>query len=257
MSSIILRSEALAVGHAGTPLLRDVSLELPLGAMVAVLGVNGIGKSTLLRTLSGLQHPLGGQVFVNERDVHGLSAMDRARSVGMVLSGRPTIGLLDVRTLVGLGRQPWTGAFGRLRDPDKRIVQGSMDRAGITPLAERQVQELSDGELQLVMIARALAQDTPLLVLDEPTAFLDVINRVKLLQLLRTVTANGDRTVLFSTHDLQLALEASDQMVLIDRERRIWQGTPEAALASGVLERAFAQEGLLFDPVTRSFRFPS
>lgn len=256
MSSMILRTEALAVGHAGTPLLRDVMIELPVGALVAVLGVNGIGKSTLLRTLCGLQLPLAGSVFVKDRDVHGISAMERARLVGMVLSGRPSIGLVDVRTLVGLGRQPWTGTFGRLSDTDEGVVRAAMERVGITALATRQIQELSDGELQQVMIARALAQDTPLLVLDEPTAFLDVTNRVKLLQLLRTIVAPGDRTVIFSTHDLQLALEASDQVVLIDRERRIWQGTPEAALATGVLEQAFAREGVQFDPVTRSFHFP-
>jgi iron complex transport system ATP-binding protein len=257
MSSNLLTTEALSVGHAGRPLLTGVELELPLGALVAVLGVNGIGKSTLLRTLSGLQPPLAGRVLLDGKDLHAMAAMDRAQRVSVVLSGRPSIGLMDVRTLVGLGRHPWTGVFGGLSNVDERLVQQALARVGVTALAGRWIQELSDGELQQVMIARALAQDTPLLVLDEPTAFLDVTNRVKLLQVLRGVVAGGDRTVLFSAHDLQLALEVSDRIVLIDRERRLWQGSPAEALSTGALEHAFAQEGLMFDPATRSFRFPT
>lgn len=257
MSRDVLITEKLAVGHGGSALLRDVDLRIPLGELVSVLGVNGIGKSTLLRTLAGLQAPMDGRVLVNDRDLRTLPAMERARLVSVALSGRPSIGLMDVRTLVGLGRQPWTGVFGGLSGTDERIVDTAMDRMGIAGLAQRAVQELSDGEMQQVLIARALAQHTPLLVLDEPTAFLDVANRVKLLQVLRSLTASKDRTVLFSTHDLQLALEVCDRVVLIDRDRRVWQGSPAEALASGALEQAFAREGLRFDPVTRSFRMGS
>jgi iron complex transport system ATP-binding protein len=257
MSELLLATQALSVGHAGKPLLTDVALELPVGEMVAMLGVNGIGKSTLLRTLAGLRPPLAGRVLLDGRDLHAFSSLERARKLSVVLSGRPSVGMMDVRTVVGLGRQPWTGIFGRFSDADERIVHEAMVAVGVTGLANRWIQELSDGELQHVMIARALAQDTPLLLLDEPTAFLDVTNRVKLLRMLRGVTDATARTVLFSTHDLQLALEVSDRIVLIDRERRLWQGSPAEALSTGALERAFAQEGLLFDPATRSFRFPS
>ncbi len=254
MNPMLLTTEGLAVGHGKKPLLQGLALRVPMGELVAVLGVNGIGKSTLLRALSGLHAPLAGKVFINDGDLHAMTAMERARLVSVVLSGRPSIGLLDVRTLIGLGRQPWTGTFGGLSDADDRIVRSAMERVGVSDLKDRAVQELSDGEMQQVLIARALAQDTPLLVLDEPTAFLDVSNRVKLLQVLRSVTATKDRTVLFSTHDLQLALEVSDRIVLIDREHKLWQGTPMEALSTGVFERAFAREGLHFDPVTRSFR---
>lgn len=253
MSDPFLTTEALTVGHGHEPLLRELKLELAKGKLVALLGVNGIGKSTLLRTLAGLQEPLSGRVLVEGKDLYRMLPMDRARTVSVVLSGRPAAGLVDVRTLVGLGRQPWTGVFGKLSTGDEERIEGAMEITAVAPLQHRQVQELSDGELQKVMIARAVAQDTPLLFLDEPTAFLDVANRVKLLELLRTLAGEQGRTILFSTHDLQLALEVSDGLWLIDHERSVWQGAPAEALSSGLLERTFAREGLRFDPLTRSF----
>ena len=256
MNTSFLTTEKLTVGHGREPLLRELELQLPKGKLVALLGVNGIGKSTLLRTLAGLQLPLSGQVLVHGKDLYRMSPMDRARTVSVVLSGRPAAGLVDVRTLVGLGRQPWTGVFGKLSTADQERIEAAMDITGIAALQHRSVQELSDGELQKVMIARAVAQDTPLLFLDEPTAFLDVANRVKLLELLRSLASEQGRTVLFSTHDLQLALEVSDGLWLIDHEHRVWQGAPDVALSSGLLERTFAREGLRFDPLTRSFHIP-
>ena len=138
MNTPLLTTEGLAVGHGGKALLRELELRLPMGQLVAVLGVNGIGKSTLLRTLAGLHAPVAGKVLIKDHDVHALQAMERARLVSVVLSGRPSIGLLDVRTLVGLGRQPWTGAFGGLSEADERIVSSAMERVGVSGLKDRE-----------------------------------------------------------------------------------------------------------------------
>jgi iron complex transport system ATP-binding protein len=248
----MIHTSGLAVGHGREPLLRDINLAVPKGSLTAMLGVNGIGKSTLLRCLAGLTRPHAGTVLVDGSDLHALSPLDRARRVAVVLSGRPSAGLVDVRTLVGLGRQPWTGVMGRFAERDDRAVDAAMEQAGIRDLADRMVQELSDGEAQRVMLARALAQDTPVLLLDEPTAFLDVVNRVTVHALLRAL-ASGGRTVLYTTHDVAAALDGSDRIILLTRGG-CWQGTPREAMATGALEQAFAREGLHFEPVTRTFR---
>lgn len=247
-----IHTRALAVGHHGKPLLGGLYLEVPAGSLTAMLGVNGIGKSTLLRCLAGLERPLAGEVTVDGDALFDLAGAERARRVAVVLSGRPAAGLVDVRTLVGLGRQPWTGVMGRFAERDVRAVDAAMEQAGVRDLAGRMVQELSDGEAQRVMLARALAQDTPVLLLDEPTAFLDVVNRVTVHALLRTL-ASGGRTVLYTTHDVAAALDGSDRIILLTRGG-CWQGTPREAVATGALEQAFAREGLRFDPVTLTFR---
>ncbi len=248
----MLHTEGLAVGHGRQVLLRDLSLSLPAGSLTALLGANGVGKSTLLRCLAGLNAPLAGTVRVGGADLHALAPPDRARRVAVVLSGRPAAGLVDVRTLVGLGRHPWTGAMGRFTAQDAGAIEVAMERMGVQALAHRLVQELSDGEAQRVMLARALAQDTPLLLLDEPTAFLDVVNRVLMHGLLRWLAGRG-RTVLYTTHDVSAALETADRIILLTREG-CWQGTPAEAIASGALDRAFAREGIRFDPAARDFR---
>jgi len=248
----MLHTEGLAVGHGRQALLRDLAIALPTGSLTALIGANGVGKSTLLRCLAGLNAPVSGTVRVDGADLHALAPLDRARRVAVVLSGRPTAGLVDVRTLVGLGRQPWTGAMGRFTAQDERIVAEALAKTDVTDLAHRMVQELSDGEAQRVMLARALAQDTPVLLLDEPTAFLDVVNRVRMHGLLRAWATAG-RTVLYTTHDIGAALETADRILLLTREG-CWQGTPAEAIASGTLDRAFAREGIRFDPSARDFR---
>lgn len=250
--STMITTRDLAVGHGGRAVLTGLDLLVPGASLTAVLGVNGIGKSTLLRTLAGLDRPLAGTVRVAGIDPFAMTGAERARRMAVVLSGRPAGGLVDVRTLVGLGRHPWTGLFGALSEADRRAVEGVMERAGVSALAGRTVQELSDGEAQRVMVARALAQDTPVLLLDEPAAFLDVVNRARQMSLLRALADEG-RTVLFTTHDLAMALDAADRLVLLAADGA-WQGTPREALGSGALARAFAHEGLRFDPATRSFR---
>ncbi|MFT3885559.1 MAG: ABC transporter ATP-binding protein [Flavobacteriales bacterium] len=253
--AVLLHTEDLAVGYGRPAVLSQVALQVNTGELTAILGANGSGKSTLLRTLAGLLPPLAGRVLMGSEEVHRLPMQQRGRRLAIVLTGRPQVGLLNVEGLVGLGRHPWTGRTGRLSPEDASAVQRALEHAGVSELRHRQVQALSDGEYQKVMIARALAQDAPVLLLDEPTAFLDLPNRARLTRMLRRIAHGTARAVVFSTHDLQLAVDLCDRIVLVRPDRTLWQGPPAEAIASGELERAFAGTGLLFDRAQGTHRF--
>lgn len=235
--------------------MRDIGITLRKGELTALIGVNGIGKSTLLRTLGGLQPAQAGRVIICGKETRTLSAMARARLIAMVLTGRPTTGTLDVGTVVAMGRQPWTDRWGREQEQDRRFIQRALERAGAEDLVQRTLSTCSDGEFQKVLIARALAQDTPVILLDEPTAFLDLPNRVGIIRTLRAIALAEGKAVFFSTHDLQLAMDLCDRIVLLRKDAPLWQGTPAEALASAELSNAFAGTGIRLDPKTGTHRF--
>ncbi len=254
----MLHTADLAVGHGKKTILKDMDLSLDQGELVAMIGVNGSGKSTLLRTLAGLLEPISGTIAVSNKDLSNMNSMDKARNISVVLTGRPDMGLLDVRTLISLGRQPWTGHMGRLNEEDHVRIDNAMQRTGTKDFEHRALRSLSDGELQLVLIARALAQDTPVMLLDEPTAFLDLVNRVRITALLKEVAHSTNKLVLLSTHDLHTAMEMADRILLVT-PLGVSLNTPNGMIASGVLEQAFSTSGSSgkqqhFDPKTLSFR---
>ncbi len=250
-----ITTEDLTVGHRDQAVLEHVQLELPQGALTALIGVNGIGKSTLLHTLAGLLDPMQGRVLIEGEDLAAMSMAQRARHIAVVLTGRPDTGLLAVEELVALGRHPWTGRWGALAPADRLAVDHALRHSGILHLRTKQAATCSDGEFQKVLIARALAQETPVLLLDEPTAFLDLPNRAEVVRVLRSIAHGEGRTVLFSTHDLQLALDLCDRLVLLRGGDALWQGTPQEAMASGELDRAFSGSGVRFNPIDGTHRF--
>ena len=205
--------------------------ELTGGELTCLVGRNGTGKSTFLRTIAGLQVPIGGRVEVtpprpsqgegvgeNSISIHSLSANERAKMIGVVLTQKPDVQNMTVEEVVGLGRTPYTGFFGSLSKADRAIVAEAMEQVGIMPLAQRNIQMLSDGERQKVMIAKALAQQTPVILLDEPTAFLDYPSKVEMMQMLRQMAKEMDKTIVLSTHDIELAAKIATRFLLLSEK---------------------------------------
>jgi iron complex transport system ATP-binding protein len=227
---LALAASHLAVGYrsrgAQRAVLRGINVGVRAGELVCVVGPNGIGKSTLIRTLASLQSPLSGSVSISGQDLRRLPPRDVARRLGVVLTERLVVHGLTARQIVELGRYPHTGWFGGFDTRDADAVTWALDAVGATHLAERDFQRLSDGERQRVLVARALAQDPAVLILDEPTAFLDVQARIELLGLLRALTRQRRLAVVMSTHELELALRVADSVWLILPDGRLVSGAP-------------------------------
>lgn len=232
---------------------RGISAALRAGELVCLIGPNGTGKSTLMRTLAGMQPALGGQVRLGEDDVFTLKARELARRMSIVLTERVDVGNLSAYALVALGRHPYTDWTGQLGEGDEAVVRWAIESVGARHLADRPVDELSDGERQKIMIARALAQEPEVMLLDEPTAFLDLPNRVEVMRVLRHLTRTTGRAILLSTHDLDLALRSADTLWLMPLHAPLHIGAPEDLVLSGALEAAFAREGVVFDRQTGAF----
>lgn len=213
-----ITTNRLTVGYRGHRVVEDISLSLPCGRLVCLLGPNGAGKSTLLRTLCGFQPPIAGTVTISGNNITTMSAAEVARLVSVVLTDRPPTPSLTAAEMVGMGRAPYTGFWGRLSDNDRRLVSEAMQTVGVDSLATRRMGRLSDGERQKVMISKALAQHTPVIVLDEPTAFLDYPSKVAVMKTLARLAHDKGKTILMSTHDLELAAQLGDELMEIENK---------------------------------------
>lgn len=249
----ILSAHRLTVGYRRKPVQTDLSFALESGLLTALLGPNGAGKSTLLRTLAGIQSPLSGEILLDGEPLVGYPPGELARRIGLVLTDRVQAGGLRVRELVALGRHPYSGSFGRLNAVDHAAVDSALERVGIADKAARYLAELSDGERQKVMIAKALAQECPLILLDEPTAFLDVASRIEVMNLLRRLAAEG-KTILVSTHDLEQALVSADRLWLLAPKQGLTTGATGELIADGTVGDYFNRDGIRFDAETLRFQ---
>lgn len=216
------------------------------GQLTCLLGPNGAGKSTLLRTMARFQQPLSGRITIEGRDMNDYSGSELARKIGIVLTERVELQNFSVEQLVSLGRSPYTGFWGSVGRNDRKVVEEALASVGITRLAQRLIGSLSDGERQKAMIAKVLAQQTPVIFLDEPTAFLDFPSKVEIMELLKELSHRHGTTVFISTHDLEIALQTADSLWLIDKEKGIATGTPEKLAANGDLARYFERGNLKF-----------
>ncbi len=230
------------------------------GELTCLLGQNGIGKSTLLRTLSAFQPKLGGSVLMHGREIADYTDKELSKMIGVVLTEKPDVQNMTVTELVGMGRSPYTGFWGTLTADDKQIVSEAIRLVAIEPLQDRMVHTLSDGERQKVMIAKALAQQTPVIYLDEPTAFLDFPSKVEMMQLLHRLAVQeqiatlhsyqrSEKTIFLSTHDVELALQIADCLWLME-PWGLSVGTPQELAAQGVLSRFIERDGIAFDKDT-------
>ena len=232
----------------------NINISLNGGELVCLLGPNGAGKSTLMRTLCAAQQPLGGEVLLDCEKVHDLPARKLAKKLSLVLTERVQAGMLTAYEVVALGRSPHTNWAGKLTNKDHEIIQWAIEMAGANELANRVLSELSDGERQKIMVARALAQEPEVMILDEVTAFLDLPRRGEIMNLLRKLAHTTKKAILLSTHDMDLALRNADCLWLLPKGGKLQVGAPEDLVLNGAFEKAFASEGVVFNRNNGAFQ---
>lgn len=247
----MIRFQSLSLGYGSRILIDSLSATVKSGELTALVGRNGTGKSTLLRAITGLGERIGGDILLGDKSIDSLSTAELATMVAFVTTDKVRIANLRCRDVVALGRAPYTNWIGRMQEQDEEIVMRSMELVGMSDYADKTMDRMSDGECQRIMIARALAQQTPIILLDEPTAFLDMPNRYELCTLLQRLAHEEQKCILFSTHELDIALALCDSIALISPPQLHLLPTEEM-VKSGYIEKLFTSGIVNFDPTTRS-----
>ncbi|WP_289044269.1 ABC transporter ATP-binding protein [uncultured Olleya sp.] len=253
----ILKTENLHIGYTSKKetitVASNINLTLNKGELIGLVGGNGIGKSTLLKTLTKVQNPLQGNISINQKTLENYSNLELAKTLSLVLTETLTAKNLTVFELIALGRQPYTNWVGTITEADLSIINKAISQTNITDLKHKKCFELSDGQLQKVMIARALAQDTDLIILDEPTSHLDMYHKVYILKLLQKITKETGKTILFSSHEIDLAIQLCDSMIVMSNNS-IVSDSPCHLIEKGAFSNLFPEDMIVFDPNTGSFR---
>lgn len=256
----ILSLDSLRIGYAGgrkeNLLLAPLTASARRGEMIAVIGKNGIGKSTLLRTLAGLQPALGGDIIYSGKSISEYSRTDLAMKIGYISTEIVKVSNMRVYDLVALGRFPYTNWFGKIDKRNHDIITDSIEKTGISSLSWRFISELSDGERQKAMIARILAQDTGILVMDEPTAFLDIGSKFEILHLMHLLSQINGKTIIFSTHDLNVAMSQADKIWLIV-DNHMLEGAPEDLMLQGAFDNLFDSSAVRYNSEQGTYSFNS
>ncbi|KAA5823519.1 ABC transporter ATP-binding protein [Algibacter amylolyticus] len=254
---IILKTSDLSIGYISKKkqacIASNINIELKRGELVGLIGANGIGKSTLLRTLTQVQNPLEGTIEINDKNVHDYAPLELAKVMSLVLTEQITSKNLSVFDLVALGRQPYTNWIGTISKQDTIAINNALKQTNITELKHKKCFELSDGQLQKVMIARALAQDTDLIILDEPTTHLDMYHKAYILKLLQRLAKDTNKTILFSSHEIDLAIQLCDNLIVMT-ENDVVSNTPCNLISKGTFNHLFPKDLIAFDEKTGSFR---
>ncbi|MEO1049560.1 MAG: ABC transporter ATP-binding protein [Bacteroidota bacterium] len=254
----ILHTRGLTIGYKTKQgvleLEKDLNIKIYNGELVSLIGPNGCGKSTLMRTIAGLQKPLNGDTFISDVDVKKIKPHQYAKLLSLVLTDKISVGGMKVMDIVSIGRYPYTNYFAKLESNDHEIIERSLDNVHLNDYKHRFFNELSDGEKQRVLIAKALAQDTPLIMLDEPTAHLDLPNRVEIMNILKRLAKETNKAIFLSTHELDLALQTADTIWLMNRDDNLRSGTPEDLVLSGMFEQVFKSKAFEFDKLSGAFK---
>ncbi|MAE86876.1 MAG: ATP-binding protein [Flammeovirgaceae bacterium] len=227
---------------------KDINLSLERGQIISLMGQNGVGKTTFIKTISGLLDQLSGEIVYNGKSITRLSKLELARQLSVVLTEKPYSQNLSVLELIAIGRHPYSGWMGTLSEHDKKIIDWAISETHINYLANRKIYELSDGQLQKVMIARALAQETDIILLDEPAAHLDLYNKIEVMVLLRDIARKG-KAILISTHDMQVSTQLSDKLWLFNFNQSVIQGSPEDLILDGTLEKTLYLQDYGYDMI--------
>ena len=246
----ILSTSNLSIGYQSkkekNTIAENLNLTFEVGKLISLVGGNGIGKSTLLRTITGIQKPLAGTVTLNEQDIHHYQPLALAQNLSLVLTEKLPPSNLTVFELIALGRQPYTNWLGKLSAEDLEKINQAITLTHIEHLLDKKHHEISDGQLQIVLIARALAQDTPLIILDEPTTHLDLFHKVSVFKLLKKLSQETNKCILFSTHDIDLAIQLSDEMIVMT-ESMVEQDQPCNLITKGIFNSLFKDSSITFD----------
>lgn len=254
---IVLKTQDLSIGYTSKKernvVASNINIELHQGELVGLVGVNGIGKSTFLRTLTNVQNALSGHIFINGKNIKQYAALDLAKALSLVLTEQLMSKNLSVFELIALGRQPYTNWVGNLSENDLTIINTAISQTNLTDLKHKRCFELSDGQLQKVMIARALAQDTDLIILDEPTSHLDIYHKVSTLKLLQKLAKDTNKTILFSSHEIDLSIQLCDKLIVMTPDKVVCD-MPCNLISNGTFNSLFPEDLISFDEKTGSFR---
>jgi iron complex transport system ATP-binding protein len=256
MKNSILSATNVSIGYQTKKekivVAENLNLNFQEGKLIAIVGENGIGKSTLLRTLTGIQKPLSGSIFLNEKDIKTYNSKDLAQNLSVVLTEKLPPSNLTVFEIVATGRQPYTNWIGKLSNEDLEKINQAISLTQIENLVDKKHYEISDGQLQKVLVARALAQDTDLIILDEPTTHLDLLHKVSVFKLLKKLSLETNKCILFSTHDIDLAIQLTDEMIVMTTEN-VFQDQPCNLISKGVFTSLFKDEKITFDGTKGKF----
>ncbi len=248
-NNIIITSD-LTIGYKSKGhrivIAENLNLSLKEGTLISLVGTNGIGKSTLLRTLSAIQKPIEGKIYLNTKNIRTYESLELAKNLSLVLTEKLPLSNLTVFELIALGRQPYTNWLGNLSEEDHEKINHAIELTNIQHLLHKKHHEISDGQLQIVLIARALAQDTPIIILDEPTTHLDLMHKVAVFKLLKKLALENNKCIFFSTHDVDLAIQMSDEMIVMTEENVI-QDEPCNLISKGVFDSLFKDASITFD----------
>lgn len=252
----VLYTSNLTIGYQNKNqqkiIANNIDIQLEKGKLVTLIGANGVGKSTLLRTLTGLQKPISGNVFLQEKKIHDFNTKEVAQELSLVLTDKIPQSNLTVFELISLGRQPYTNWLGKLSQTDIEKTHWAIETCGIAHLQNQKCFELSDGQFQIVLIARALAQDTAIIILDEPTTHLDLVHKILVFKLLQKLVLENKKSILFSTHDIELAIQFSDEIIVMTT-KKIVQNTVENLIENNVFDTVFEDNTIYFDKKTMRF----
>ena len=256
-SHIVLRAEELTIGYStkkgNTVIANHVNFDLCKGQLIGLVGANGIGKSTLLRTLTKVQPAISGSIYLNEQRINEIDNVELAKMMSIVLTEPIASKNLSVYEVIALGRQPYTNWVGNLSAEDHEVINNAILLTNTDAIKHKKCYELSDGQLQKVMIARALAQETDLIILDEPTTHLDMYHKAFILNLLKQLTRETNKTILFSSHEIDLAIQLCDSMIVMTGDNTTID-EPCNLIAQGVFDDLFPKNLITFDPKIGSFR---
>lgn len=256
-SNIVLRTKDLSIGYKSKRsqiiVASHINIDLHRGELIGLVGANGIGKSTLLRSLTGVQQKLSGEILIHEKALSSYNALDLARTLSVVLTESIASKNLSVYDLVALGRQPYTNWIGNFSSEDLLKIDNAIQQTQIEDFQNKKCFELSDGQLQKVMIARALAQDTDIIILDEPTTHLDMYHKAYVLSLLKKLAKETNKTILFSSHEIDLAIQLCDKLIVMSEDKVIID-TPKGHISKGNFNTLFPKDLIVFDSETNAFR---